>query len=258
MTDPTGNTPAPEPIPVPLRPVGPLRAVLFDLFHTLIDVNSAPGPSSSELLGIDPLLWNRTIIEEAHHHALGTVTDPYESVRIIVHSIDPSIAEDRIRAAVEARPRRFRHALTHVRPEILSALARIREMGMRTGLISNAGYDEVEAWRESPLCPLMDAAFFSCHEHLMKPDPEIYLRAARTLGVAPAACLFVGDGGSREHTGARAAGMRTVLTLGLLEESLPEIAARRPRDTDYEAGTIEGVADLVASLVEHSSRHPRD
>jgi putative hydrolase of the HAD superfamily len=221
------------------------RAVLFDLFHTLVDVNASPGQSSPEILGIDPLLWNKAIIEEARHHALGSETDPYESIRIIVHGIDPSIPEERIRRAVAARPARFRHALTRVRPEILKGLERIRAMGLKTGLISNAGYDEVEAWAESPLSPLMDVALFSCHAHLMKPEPEIYLLAARTLGVAPEDCLYVGDGGSREHEGARGAGMRTVLMLGLLEESMPEIAARRLRNTDFEARTMGDLVRLV-------------
>jgi putative hydrolase of the HAD superfamily len=181
------------------------------------------------------------------------VTDPYESIRIIVHAIDPTIPEERIRRAVAQRPARFRHALTHVRPEILHGLERIRAMGLKTGLISNAGYDEVEAWPESPLAPLFDTALFSCHTHLMKPEPEIYLLAARTLGVAPEKCLYVGDGGSREHEGARAAGMCTVLMLGLLEESMPEIASRRARNTDFEARTME---DLARLLEEASGENP--
>ncbi len=35
--------------------------------------------------------------------------------------------------------------------------------------------------------------FVSCRTGLRKPDPEAYLTAARTLGVEPAACLFVDD-----------------------------------------------------------------
>ena len=231
-------------------------AVLFDLFHTLVDVNAAPGPSSSEILGIDPMIWNRKIIEESAHHALGSVSDPYESVRIIVHSIDPSIAEELIRRAVESRPRRFRHALVQVRPDVLQGLERLRALGLRLGLISNAGLDEVEAWPDSPLSRFFDAALFSCHERLMKPDPAIYLRAAARLGVPPRACLFVGDGGSREHAGAREAGMGTCLLLGLLQESLPEIAARRPRDTDYKLTSMSDLVRMLESWPEESQPGP--
>jgi hypothetical protein len=58
------HIPAGRPAYGPRRgPVPPsFRAILFDLFHTLVDVNASPGLSSSEILGIDPLLWNRAII----------------------------------------------------------------------------------------------------------------------------------------------------------------------------------------------------
>jgi len=158
----------------------------------MFDVTGVPGPPSSELLGIDPLRWNRELMYRAHHHALGTVADPYESVRRIVHAIDPTVPEERIRTAVESRPRRFRPALLNIRPDILSGLSDLRALGLRTGLISNAGYDEVEAWEDSPLAPLLDVALFSCHEHLMKPDPAFYLRAAERLQVAPACQLGAG------------------------------------------------------------------
>jgi putative hydrolase of the HAD superfamily len=192
--------------------------------------------------------WNRKIMYESHHHALGTIRDPYESVRIIAHAIDPDIPEETIRAAVEARPRRFRHALLQVRPEVLRALARIRELTFKLGLISNAGLDEVGAWPESPLAPFFDGAFFSCHEGLMKPDPAFYRLAAARLGVVPERCVFVGDGGSQEHEGAKAVGMRTVLILGLLEESLPALAAQRPRNTDFVIKTMEELVGILESI----------
>ena len=174
------------------------EAVLFDLFHTLVLLQAAPGQSSPEILGIDPAVWTETVFGHAPHHALGEVTDPYESIRRIAHGIDPAIPEGRIRRAVDARPARFRHALTHVRPEILGGIAHLRSRGLKTGLISNAAYDEVEAWNDSPLADLFDVALFSCFEKVAKPDPAIYHRAAARLGVAPERCVFIGNDGSRE------------------------------------------------------------
>jgi putative hydrolase of the HAD superfamily len=234
---------------VPVPPGWRPGAVLFDLFHTLIDVNGAPGPASSEILGIDPGIWNARIMYAARHHALGEISDPYESIRRIAHELDPAIPEEKIREAVAVRPRRFRHALIEVPAASLSGLARLRALGLPLALVSNAGLDEVEAWPESPLAPLFDAVLFSCHEKVMKPDPEIYLRAAARLGVEPGQCLFVGDGGSGEHQGARDVGMRTGLLLGLLEASLPATAAARPRDTDWVWRTMGEVAAVVEMLV---------
>jgi len=224
------------------------KAVLFDLFHTLVDVNDIPGPSSADILGVDPDLWRDTVFYKAVHHALGHVVDPVESVRRIAHSIDPSIPDDRIVRAARARPLRFRRALLQVRPEVLDILGRLKDSGLRLGLVSNASYDEVEAWPDSPLAPCFDTVLFSCREGVMKPDTEIYLRAARNLSVEPDLCLFVGDGGSYEHDGAREAGMATVLFLGFLEKSLPDVAAKRPRNTDWVVYTMRELADLIELL----------
>ena len=227
----------------------PIEAILFDLFHTLVDMSRAPARTSTpEILGIDPLVWSRKVIEDSPHHALGTETDPVESIRRIAHAIDPSISTARIVEAARQRPARFRSALVDVRPEVLEMLRRLRAWGLKIGLISNAGLDEVGGWDESPLAPLFDTALFSCHEGVMKPDPEIYLRAARRLDVPSARCLFAGDGGSREHEGAIAAGMRTVLMLPILEALYPTVAEARPRITDWTVDSFEGFLELVARL----------
>lgn len=41
---------------------------------------------------------------------------------------------------------------------------------------------------------------------IRKPNPEIYLEAARRIGVEPARCIYVGDNPSRDAEGTRAAG----------------------------------------------------
>jgi len=228
-----------------------VSAICFDLFYTLVDMRQTPeGSSTSDLLGIDREVWNRKIVEAAPHHALGAERDPIESVRLIAHAIDPTIPLERIRSAAAARPQRFRTALLDPPPGALAALERIRPLGLKLGLISNAGLDEVTAWEESPLARFFDAALFSCHERLMKPDPRIYRLAADRLGVEPEATLYVGDGGSQEHQGANAVGMQTVLFLGLLSGPYPEMAAERPRIARW---VIEDYPALVA-LVERLAR----
>jgi putative hydrolase of the HAD superfamily len=226
----------------------PLEAVIFDLFYTLIDMRRVTaGASTSEMLGIDSQVWNRKVMEESPHHALGTERDPVESVRQIAHAIDPTIPLARIREAAAVRPARFREALLRIEPEVLAGLAQLRSLGLKLGLISNAGLDEIAAWDESPLAACFDRACFSCHEQLMKPEAAIYLRAAEQLGTRPERCLYVGDGGSQEHEGANAVGMHTVLFLGRLRETYPETAMRRARVTRWVA---EGFAELVTLAAE--------
>ncbi|MFH1143163.1 MAG: HAD family hydrolase, partial [Candidatus Eisenbacteria bacterium] len=227
----------------------PLTAVLFDLFHTLIDLSAAPAHTSTpRLLGIEAAVWSRVVMEESPHHALGTEIDPVESIRRIAHRINPAIPMERILAAARCRPERFRAALLQVRPEVLELLGDLRRLGLRLGLISNAGLDEIACWPESPLATLIDTALFSCREGVMKPDPEIYLRAAGRLGARPADCLYVGDGASREHEGASAAGMHTVLMLAILNEVDPEAAASRRRNTRWVVDSFGEFRALVERL----------
>src|SRR5206468_8073197 len=58
--------------------------------------------------------------------------------------------------------------------------------------------------------PLVDAPVFSFVLGVKKPAAEIFLACCTQLGVEPADCLYVGDGGSNELVGARAVGMRAV------------------------------------------------
>jgi putative hydrolase of the HAD superfamily len=241
----------------PTHATTPLHAVIFDLFHTLVDMRHAPPETStSHVLGIPQEVWNQKVMEESPHHALGTEADPVESVRKIAHAIDPTIPMERILAAVKSRPVRFRAALLQVSPAVLAVLDRLRALGLKTGLISNAGLDEIAHWPESPLAPLFDTALFSCHEKLMKPDPEIYLRAAWKLDVRPESCLFVGDGGSQEHAGAHAAGMHTVLLLSILNEIYPELAASRTRDTTWVVESLPEFSQLIERLCREGLPRP--
>ncbi len=226
-----------------------LRAILFDLFYTLIDMRHVPRENATPaLLGIDPLVWSRQVMERSPHHALGAESDPVESIRRIAHAIDPTIPLERIRAAARVRPERFRVALLAVRPEVIATLSRLRARGLKLGLVSNADLDEIGAWPESPLAPLIDAALFSCHEGVMTPDPEIYRRAAARRDARPEECLYVGDGGSEEHEGANAVGMATCLFLGLLRETWPEVAETRPRIARWVVESYEELEALVETL----------
>ena len=51
----------------------------------------------------------------------------------------------------------------------------------------------------------------SCVVGMKKPDPQIYLLVCEKLGVNPEDCVYVGDGGSNELTGAAGVGMYPVM-----------------------------------------------
>jgi putative hydrolase of the HAD superfamily len=112
-------------------------------------------------------------------------------------------------AAVPARVNALR-ADTRLRPDAVSALTAIRNKGLSTALISDCTHELPALLPSLPVASLLDVQVFSVEVGMCKPDPEIYLTACRRLGVEPAECVYVGDGGSRELTGAATVGMTPV------------------------------------------------
>jgi putative hydrolase of the HAD superfamily len=233
--------------------VGPIiqrpKAVLFDLFHTLACVpppalaGESPVP---EILGVAADEWQRLYYDDdVLGRCVGRIADSVEAMRLVTHSIDPSVTEERILAAVESRRRRFESGLIGIEAGILDALDRLRSAGIRTALVSDAGADDVECWARCPLCERLDAVVFSYQVGIRKPDARIFVRALEALGVGPADAIFVGDGGSDEHRGARAVGMETVLVTRLAGMWFPEVLAARRAHADWE---FEDVPAFVAAL----------
>ena len=225
------------------------KAILFDLFHTLVSV---PSPSAvgetpvSEILGVSGEEWHRRYYDDdVLGRCLGLVRDSVEAMRRVTHSIDPTIDEERIVAAVESRRRRFEIGLVSVEQRILKALDSLRAAGIRTAIVSDAGADDVESWPSSPLVRRVDATFFSFELGFRKPDPRIYRQALAALGAPPGETFFVGDGGSNEHAGARAVGLHTVLVTRFFSLWEPDKIAARRAHADWE---FEDVAAFVDAL----------
>lgn len=70
-------------------------------------------------------------------------------------------------------------------------LERLRDRGVRTGLVSNAA-GAGEKVRET-MAPYFDALVFSGEVGVAKPARGVYLIAAERLGLAAGSCAFVDD-----------------------------------------------------------------
>jgi len=79
----------------------------------------------------------------------------------------------------------------------------------KIGILSNASGDYAKEEMSREDYKLFDDALVSYHFGLVKPNPEIYLLAAKRLGVKPAEAVFIDD---KEicTNGAKAIGMQTV------------------------------------------------
>ncbi len=90
---------------------------------------------------------------------------------------------------------------------MLEAVDRIREAGLRVGVITNNWVSKDAGW--SSLAGRFDAFVESAVERIRKPDPRIYRIACERLGVVPDECVFLDDIGSNLKP-ARAMGMTTI------------------------------------------------
>lgn len=233
------------------KPLPRPDAVLFDLFHTLVCVPKPAGlfgPPMAETLGVPHAhdeLNRRYHDDDILGRCVGRARDPHDIIRQIARGLDPDVTEERIATALGHRRRRIEHALVEVESSMLASLDELRAAGTKTALVSDAGFDDVECWERSPLVSRLDAVVFSYDLGVRKPDRRIYEHALRAIAVEPQAALFVGDGGSDEHRGARAVGMGTVLVTRLIASWQPEaIEARRPH-ADWE---FEDVPAFVSAL----------
>lgn len=229
----------------------PYKVILFDLFHTLVDVGSVPdskGRYTADILGVERDAWNQACFGSAHDICRPTVH--VDIIRELAHSLDPTIPEVAIRQAAQERQQRFDYALENVEPQVVDVLAQLRQSGLRLGLLSNASSGEVAAWPRSPLAGLFEEAFFSCQCGLAKPDEAFYRHALDTMDVAVTETLFVGDGGSHEHVGARRVGIDNVLITRHISHFDEARLAPRREAARWEIAHLNELIPLLGRIAE--------
>ena len=187
-----------------------IRAVLFDMYETLVTLLTGPRCFSGEmaaLAGVETEAFRAAwrVTEDARMTGM-----PLETALREALEATGCFSEERCRRILELRyaSREIRPEMLH--PEILPMLRALHERGLRVGLVTNCQSEEAQAIRRSVLWPYFDAPVLSCEAGVMKPDPAIFRQCAQMLDVKPEDCLYVGDGGSQELTAARALGMRAV------------------------------------------------
>lgn len=223
------------------------KGAIFDLFHTLTGdwPSNSPHPTTPALLGLDTAQWLRVFFANPRKRLTGAERDPARIMRELIHALDPSVPDAKIREAVRARLQRFEATLQAIPKDNLETLRQLRSAGIATGLISNADVMEIHGWEKSPLCGLFDVEVFSCRVGLVKPEPEIYLACLDQMGVQPGECLYVGDGGSEELVGARDVGLVPVLISGAVKTLYPDRVVAARQVAEHEIETIPEVLPLI-------------
>ncbi|MFC7545177.1 HAD family hydrolase [Plantactinospora sp. GCM10030261] len=205
------------------------QAVLFDFFGTLTHAvrRGSAHSAVARALGCDPATLIQVLDRSFRLRASGALGDAEATLRWAGEQAGGRPTGPALRTAREHRLAAVR-ADTRLRPEATEVLRALRRAGTRTGLVSDCTHELPDFLPALPIAPLLDTTVFSVQVGRCKPDPEIFLDACRRLGVPPRRCLYVGDGGSRELTGATAAGL-TAIRL-----AAPDLAAHLVFDADRE------------------------
>ena len=108
-------------------------------------------------------------------------------------------------------------------------------------MISDCCEAVADIWESVSIASYFEACILSCRVGIRKPDPRIYQLVCDALGVTPSACLYVGDGGSHELTGALRVGMEAAL-LSVPGESGDD--PFRPDAVGWSGPVIHSLAEL--------------
>ena len=224
------------------------RAVLFDFFGTLTR-SVRRGPQHADIartLGCDPEIVRGVLDRTFHSRARGTFGSAEATLRWVTEQAGGHPRAAQLRAAVPARVDALR-ADTQLRADAVSALRAIKSRGLGTGVISDCTHELPAFLPSLPVAPLLDARVYSVELGVCKPDPAIYLAACDRLGVAAEECVYVGDGGSRELSGATAVGMTAVRL------SAPDLADHLVFDSDtaFTGPSVSSLTDLL-TLIDRS------
>jgi HAD superfamily hydrolase (TIGR01509 family) len=220
--------------------------VLFDYGHTLVDF----GRTQEALLQaygevrerIEAALYMDApevghLIDRVAHEVDRLVRESYTERRlqeldlvevfdqVLLAALGLTVPPDVVRHIVALDHSAFSRTIVAT-PEVLEVLRRIRNRGLRTGLVSNVALlpDLMEKDLDAiGIGPLLDAATFSSGVGYRKPDRRIFESTLTRLGVPPEGAVFVGDRLYDDIQGAQALGMRAVQTRQFRAEEDPEV-----------------------------------
>jgi len=225
------------------------KAVIFDLFGTLVDTSSLA--TYSKVLGAmaDAVNAPREEFRQGwfdtfNQRTTGELNSPEQNIEYVCNQLKIDCSESQIQAAVRVRMG-FTAKSMAPRPDAVAVLGEIKRRGMKTGLISDCAWEVPRLWPGLPFAQYVDVPLFSCSLGIKKPDPRIYKKSTDLLGVRAQDCMYVGDGSSRELTGAQKAGMFPVMIRVPYERTAD---AYRIEEEEWHGPVISSLTEVLGFL----------
>lgn len=243
----------------------PIRAVVFDLFDTLVDLSMSGLP----MVTVGERRFPSTV--GALHELISEhVKISLEELGDAIWDVDKELRAPRAAAGKELATLERMQALadrlgirdaklpsrltgTHMRllrgqvssldhhPSVIEAL---KERGLSVGVCSNFSHSQtaLRVLEDAELRWQFDAIMISDAVTWRKPRPEIFYATLASLGVEPEETLHVGDSLKADIAGAQPLGMRTAWLTRQIEDTEAALA-------DYEGPAPDHVIADLAELV---------
>ncbi|MEV4513508.1 HAD family hydrolase [Dactylosporangium sp. NPDC049525] len=199
---------------------------------------------TAEILGVDPGAWLALMDRTFDARAKGAYGSLLAGLRALCGELGVEPSPARLREAADLRIASLQQD-SPPRPETEPVLRLLRERGVRTAVVSDCWFELPAMLPGTPIGRLFDVGVYSSHVGHSKPHPAMYRTACERLGIHPEACLYVGDGGGNELTGARRFGITAV------QLDAPDLGGHLTfhADLDWDGARItslDEIPDLVA------------
>ncbi|MGA7173649.1 MAG: HAD family hydrolase [Candidatus Dormiibacterota bacterium] len=228
-----------------------LRGVVFDLFGTLVEgwgqqTGARKSAEIAEILGVPPPAFQALMETTYTLRANGQLGAPAEMMRRLSAMAGVEPPEAALEQAAVHRMEQFRAVLQEPRPGVTALLKELRERNFRIGLISDCSGETPLIWAQLQWSMPIAAAVFSWCEGVRKPNLLLYQRVSELLQLAPSECLYVGDGGSQELSGAERSGMRACRLLAPRPDG--ETLLQYDPDPQWSGKTVSSLSEILPLL----------
>ncbi|MBN1368894.1 MAG: HAD family hydrolase [Dehalococcoidaceae bacterium] len=234
-----------------------IKAVLFDLFNTLITYQPPREDIHLDILAKNKILIDKKVMANAiksgdeffyRENSVSLVKNrPAQEQKSVWYGYEATVLKD---AGIDPEPSLIMNILNALKDvsykmvlfdDVLPALRELKNKEMKLGIVSNIDRDIRPMCIEMGIMNILDIVLTSLETGLFKPSPEIFLRATAELNVTAGESLYAGDQYQIDVIGANRAGLTGVLVdRDGLQDSL--------LTNGYRVGSLSEIPALVRKI----------
>lgn len=191
-----------------------MRAVVFDLFGTLLDNLEPEGWKAAfgeiaQHLGAEPDEFWQGWIDGYSSRMNGSLQDDDRVFAPISTALGLRVSDEQLRIAARMRDE-FMQSCMRIKHDAVACLEALSERGYSLALATDCSSRTPSLLDQTALGAFFPTRAISAELGVTKPHPAMYEHVLEGLGVSGDDCWYVGDGNSHELVGAKRHGMTTV------------------------------------------------